>query len=140
MFGARYSRFAYPISVAFCALGFSLFGLPIWAQHGGGSAGGSHGIGGGGGAINRALFSPVEPGTNPNPEAGVIVPTTPATQKPVVNQDETCLPWVLPVAQTASVSVASLGVSGKARSQYDKACDAFEKKKLTEAEQHARDA
>ena len=40
----------------------------------------------------------------------------------------------------ATVSAIRLGVPGKARSQYEKACDAFKKKKLTEAEQHVRDA
>ena len=40
----------------------------------------------------------------------------------------------------ATVSAIRLGVPGKARSQYEKACDAFKKKKMTEAEQHVRDA
>jgi tetratricopeptide (TPR) repeat protein len=145
MVGGRYIRLAYSIPATLCVLILSLFALPVSAQHGG-SGGGSHGgsgggIGGGGiGTSTRAIYTPAEPGTNPNAEPGVIVPTSDTNQKPVVNEDETCLPWILPVAHAASVSVASLGVSGKARSQYQKACDAFKKKKLTEAEQHARDA
>lgn len=61
-------------------------------------------------------------------------------QKPVVADDESCLPWVLPTARNGSVSAIRLGVPENARSQYEKACDAYKKNKLTEAEQHARDA
>jgi predicted Zn-dependent protease len=76
----------------------------------------------------------------PNPESSVLFPTTSTTQKPAVIEDESCLPWELPDARATSVSAVRLGVTSKARSQYEKACTAFRKKKLTEAEQHARDA
>jgi tetratricopeptide (TPR) repeat protein len=76
----------------------------------------------------------------PNAEPGEIIPTTQATQKPAIVEDESCLPWELPNANATSVSAVRLGVTNKARSQYEKACSAFKKKKLTEAEQHARDA
>jgi len=38
----------------------------------------------------------------------------------------------------ATVSAIRLGVPSKARSDYEKACGAFKKKKFTEAEQHVR--
>ncbi len=139
MVGCRYLRLACPISVVFCAVGLSVFALPLCAQRGG-SGSGSRGIGGGGATNNRAVYTPVQPGINPDIDPNVIAPSMAPTQKPLVIEDESCLPWDLPVAQAASVSVASLGVTGKARSQYQKACDAFRKKKLTAAEQHARDA
>jgi len=66
--------------------------------------------------------------------------TTQPNQKPVVADDESCLPWDLPTARNSSVSAIRLAVPEKARNQYEKACGAFKKKKLTEAEQHARDA
>jgi len=40
----------------------------------------------------------------------------------------------------ASVSAIRLGVPSKARSQYEKACGAYKKNKLSDAEQHVRDA
>jgi tetratricopeptide (TPR) repeat protein len=67
-------------------------------------------------------------------------PTTQPLPRPVVAEDESCLPWALPDVRGATVSAIRLGVPSKARSQYEKACSAFKKKKLTEAEQHARDA
>jgi tetratricopeptide (TPR) repeat protein len=60
--------------------------------------------------------------------------------KPVVVVDEACLPWDLGDMRGATVSATRLGVPGKARSQYDKACSDFKKKKWPEAEQHAREA
>jgi tetratricopeptide (TPR) repeat protein len=71
-----------------------------------------------------------------------MVPTTGTQplQKPAVSEDESCLPWDLPIARSGSVSAIRLGVPNKARSQYEKACGAYKKKKMSEAEQHARDA
>jgi tetratricopeptide (TPR) repeat protein len=60
--------------------------------------------------------------------------------KPVVIEDETCLPWDLPDMRGATVSAIRLGVPSKARNDYEKACGAFKRKKLPEAEQHVRDA
>lgn len=60
--------------------------------------------------------------------------------RPVVDEDESCLPWDLASVRGSTVSAARLGVPGKARSQYQKACGAFKKNNLSEAEQHARDA
>jgi len=70
----------------------------------------------------------------------VIVPTAEPLTKPAVVEDESCLPWALPPARSSTVSATSLGVPAKARSQYEKACDAFKKKKWTDAEKYARDA
>jgi tetratricopeptide (TPR) repeat protein len=71
---------------------------------------------------------------------GMIIPTPEPPLKPVVIEDEACLPWDLPSVRGASVSAIRLGVPSKARSQYEKACSAFKKQKFSEAEQHARDA
>jgi predicted Zn-dependent protease len=60
--------------------------------------------------------------------------------KPEVIEDDACLPWELSDARSATVSAVRLGVPGKARSQYEKACGAFKSKKLNDAEQHVRDA
>ena len=70
----------------------------------------------------------------------IIVPTPEPISKPVVAEEESCLPWDLPSMRGTTVSAIRLAVPGKARSQYEKACDAFKKKKLTEAERHVRDA
>jgi tetratricopeptide (TPR) repeat protein len=75
-------------------------------------------------------------------EPGEIIPGT-GTQpmpKPVASEDDACLPWDLPSERGTSVSAVRLGVPAKARSQYEKACDAVKKNKLSEAEQHARNA
>src|ERR1700722_5100858 len=105
-----------------------------------GGSGGSRGAPGGGPPV-RSAPPPLEPGTEPNSEPGVFFPTT--TQpipKPIVTEDEACLPWTLSDVRGATVSAARLAVPAKARSQYEKACGAYKKKKFTEAEQHARDA
>ncbi len=54
--------------------------------------------------------------------------------------DEKCFPWKLSEARAATVGVKSLQIPSKARSEYEKACDASYKKKFEEAEQHARSA
>jgi tetratricopeptide (TPR) repeat protein len=125
--------------VASCALAFALFAIPVWAQKGSTGSGGSHGTVGGG-TINRPVYMPTEPGTQPNSQPGVIVPTAEPIAKPVAPEDESCLPWALPKARSTTVSATSLGVPGKARSQYEKACDAFKKKNWTDAEKYARNA
>jgi tetratricopeptide (TPR) repeat protein len=60
--------------------------------------------------------------------------------KPTIVEDETCLPWTISEVRGATVSVMRLGVPSKARGEYEKACGAFRKKKLAEAEQHVRKA
>jgi tetratricopeptide (TPR) repeat protein len=73
-------------------------------------------------------------------QPGDVMPGPAPIPKPMVVQDEACFPWELPDMRGATVSAAQLAVPSGARSQYDKACAALKKKKLTEAEQHAHDA
>jgi Flp pilus assembly protein TadD len=54
--------------------------------------------------------------------------------------DESCFPWKLAAARSTTVSVARLQVPANARIEYEKACDASNKNKFEEAEQHARGA
>lgn len=54
--------------------------------------------------------------------------------------DESCLPWNISVEKETAVSLASLNVPDGARGEYEKACDANNKNKFAEAEQHARSA
>lgn len=75
----------------------------------------------------------------PSSQPGDFANMEPLT-KPVVAQDATCLPWDLSHVRGAPVSAIRLGVPSKARREYNKACGAFKKKKLPEAEQHVRDA
>jgi hypothetical protein len=136
---------SYLTSVLFCASAITLSSFPVRAQKGGAAPGSSGGARGGsttmGGGGNNVYFPPTQPGIGayPNLQPGVIVPTE-TIPKPTVVDDEACFPWDIPSAREGSVSAIRLGVPGKARSQYDKACAAFKKQKLAEAEQHARDA
>ena len=128
---------------AFWALAIALFASPLLAQKSspptsGGSPGGSRGPTGGVPRGNSG-GAPIQPGTQPD-TPGVYLPTIEPIPKPVVVEDEACLPWDLADTRGATVSAIRLGVPSKARSQYDKACGAFKKKRLPEAEQRARDA
>ena len=69
-----------------------------------------------------------------------IIPDVQSQTKPAVSDDEQCLPWNFSAAQTATLSVTSLKVPSKARGEYQKACDASQKKKFEESEQHLRRA
>jgi tetratricopeptide (TPR) repeat protein len=82
----------------------------------------------------------MQPGIQPNTQPGIFIPTMEPLPKPVVIEDEACLPWDLPDMRGATVSALRLGVPSKARNDYEKACAAFKRKKLPEAEQHVRDA
>jgi hypothetical protein len=62
----------------------------------------------------------------------------PPLMKPVVVDDEKCLPWNLSAAQSTNSTVKALKVPSKARGEYQKACEASQKKKPEEAEQHLR--
>ena len=128
---------------AFWALAIALCALPLRAQKStpppsGGGPGGSRAPtgttprGNSGGAT-------IQPGMQPD-TPGVYIPTIEPLPKPVLVEDEMCLPWDLPDTRGATVSAIRLGVPSKARSEYDKACGAFKRKKLPEAEQHVRDA
>jgi hypothetical protein len=136
-----------------------LCAMPVLAQKGGapsGGAGGTRGTGGSGGTGatggtrnsggNGASSGPGSwptRGTMPgidNSQPGVFLPTPEPIPQPTVVEDEACLPWDLPDMRGATVSAKRLGVPSKARSEYEKACGAFRRKKLTEAEQHVRGA
>ena len=123
---------------------FALFAFPIRAQKGGGPSGGSSGGsrgGAGGGTVVRPSAPPIFPGTQPAEEPTVLYPTISGPlPKPVIAEDEACLPWPVPDVRGATVSAVRLGVPSKARSQYEKACSSYKKKKLAEAEEHARGA
>ena len=78
-----------------------------------------------------------------NPTAPPIaqpLPNIPPPLKPVVLQDENCLPWNLSEGKDTAVSVTRLEVPSKARSEYAKACDANTKNKFDDAERHVRGA
>jgi tetratricopeptide (TPR) repeat protein len=70
----------------------------------------------------------------------IIVPTMEPLPKPVIVEDEACLPWNVGDPRGATVSAIRLGVPQKARNDYEKACGSFKKNKLTDAELHVRDA
>jgi len=54
--------------------------------------------------------------------------------------EETCFPWKLAAVRSTTVSVTRLKIPSNARIEYEKACDASNKNKFEEAEQHARTA
>jgi tetratricopeptide (TPR) repeat protein len=54
--------------------------------------------------------------------------------------EEGCFPWKLADTRSTTVSIARLKVPPTAREEYEKACDAHNKNKFEEAEQHARSA
>src|ERR1700733_4354338 len=54
--------------------------------------------------------------------------------------EEKCFPWNLSDVHATTVSVTRLKIPPTARAEYEKACDAFNKDKLKEAEQHSRAA
>jgi hypothetical protein len=54
--------------------------------------------------------------------------------------EESCFPWNLAAVRSTTVSVMRLKVPSNARIEYEKACDASNKNKFKEAEQHARSA
>ena len=129
--------------MAFCALAIALSAFPIRAQKGGtGGAGGGGGSRGpsSGGMSGRSNLPTYDPGQPSISESEIFMPTTQTPQKPVVVEDESCLPWDLPGTRDTTVSAIRLAVPSKARGQYQKACGAYKSKKLNEAEEHVRDA
>ena len=68
------------------------------------------------------------------------LPDVPPIPKPTMADDEKCFPWNLSEVRATSVSVTSLKVPSKARSEYEKGCAASNKQKFEEAEQHVRSA
>ncbi|HLJ24881.1 MAG TPA: hypothetical protein VKT71_12285 [Candidatus Acidoferrales bacterium] len=68
------------------------------------------------------------------------MPDIPPFPKPAAINDEKCLPWNSSTVPGSLVSAPMLKVSSGARSEYEKACNAFHDKKFVEAEQHLRGA
>ena len=127
---------------AFCALAIALSAAPLRAQRSAPPSGGA-------GRGNPRPTAPAPTGTPPttqpacNPTTNpndVFLPTTQPPSRPVIVEDDACLPWDAPDVRGATVSAIRLGVPSKARNDYNKACGAFKKEKLAEAEQHVRDA
>ena len=78
-------------------------------------------------------------GMGHEPDAGTVVHSSNVDSNPVPHE-ERCFHWKLSEARAATVGVKSLNIPSKARREFEKACDASNKKKLEEAEQHARSA
>jgi tetratricopeptide (TPR) repeat protein len=121
-----------------CCIAVTL-SAPVYAQRTGG--GGTRSSGGNAGGGNPTMGSP----SVFNPQAaqpGIMQPMVAETPlaKPQMNEDEACLPWALSQIRGATVSVVRLEVPDKARSEYEKACGDFHKKKMADAEQHVRSA
>ena len=106
----------------YCALALSFFALPIHAQH-------TPRISSTGGRCNEE-----------GPCATSTMPDAQPFMKPVIVDDEKCLPWNLSATQTSTLSVTALKVPSRARGEYEKACIASRKKKFEESEQHLRRA
>jgi tetratricopeptide (TPR) repeat protein len=71
---------------------------------------------------------------------GPVISDLPPLAKPVIVDDEKCLPWNLSSAQAAAARITALKVPFGARGEFQKACAASQKKKLDESEQHLRRA
>src|ERR1700724_1071923 len=100
--------------MAFWALAIVLCAVPLWAQKGGPPSGGTGGGGGsrgpaGGSPPARAGGQTCQPGIQPQPGVGVFMPTMEPIPKPMVVEDEMCLPWDLPDMRGATVSAIRLG-------------------------------
>jgi len=111
--------------VALCVLALALSALPFHAQQ-----------------KIKPEFGPVGGPvcTGPAGCATPLIGDLPPLMKPVVADDEKCLPWNLSATQAAASSVKAVKVPSKARGEYQKACEASQKKKLEESEQHLRRA
>jgi hypothetical protein len=125
--------------LALCALATVLLAPATLAQKGGSRGGG----GGSRGPTGNAAPAPSRPPifANPVPEpVPPIMPDVPPLPKPAMFEDERCLPWNVSTARDTSVSVTSLQVPGKAKGEYQKACEANNKNKFEDAERHVRNA
>jgi len=133
--------------LTFCAFALALAVNPLHAQRSGGSAGGG-GMRSGGSSSSGSNATVAGPSVGNQPMPTMSQPdymqpgmmTEASMPKPQVVEDESCLPWALSEMRGATVSVMRLEVPDKARSEYDKACSDFRKKKFAEAEEHVRGA
>jgi tetratricopeptide (TPR) repeat protein len=125
--------------VVFCSFTFVLAGSSIQAQRTSRGGGVFPTTNGNANANNGPIFG--QPSLQPSVttmQPGV--PNLPAPPKPQIVEDESCLPWSLSDIRGATVNVARLAVPDKARSEFDKACSDFKKKKFADAETHVRSA
>jgi predicted Zn-dependent protease len=126
---------------ALCILSLGFLALPCHAQKGGSGGGGGGGNrGSSGGGISTvpnypSVYSNPYPQPMPQP-----YPDLPNPPKPAVFQEERCLPWNASEDRDVAISLTRLQIPSKAKSEYEKACDANNKKKFDEAEQHVRSA
>jgi Tfp pilus assembly protein PilF len=109
--------------VVLCALALALSALPFHAQH----------------------TPKISPNGGPRcnesgPCAASPIPDTPPLLEPVIADHEKCLHWNISAARATTFSVTTLKVPSKARAEYEKACNSFQKKKFEEAEQYLRRA
>ena len=113
--------------------------MPCLAQKGGAGGGGGARGGGGGGVTNVPAYPTIY---NPSVQPGIVqpMPDNQPLPKPTIFEDEKCLPWDVSEGKDTAVSVTRLKIPSNARSEYQKACDANNKQKFDEAEQHARKA
>jgi predicted Zn-dependent protease len=125
------------VTLSTFAFTFSVF--PLHAQRTSGTMGGGMRSAPAGGAESSgpSIFN-----GQPMSQPGAMQPMTPdqTIPKAEIVEDETCLPWAISSIRGATVSVMRLQVPDKARSEYDKACSDFRKKKFAEAEEHIRGA
>jgi tetratricopeptide (TPR) repeat protein len=131
--------------VGFCLLAVACLAFPCGAQKGGGASGGSGGGGNRGGSTGGGFPGAVNPNINVyNTPSSVNVPppitNIPTQPKPMLNEDEKCLPWLVSEGKDTAVSVTRLQIPSKARGEYEKACDSNNKGKFDDAEKHVRGA
>ena len=118
-------------------LAMAIPAVSIFAQGRIPSGGGTHGPTG---KPSTGVYRP--PNYNPPAADRTLQPTpdVPPIAKPTAPNDERCFPWNLSDIRSSSVSVTRLQVPSKARSEYEKACDASSKNRLEEAEKYVRGA
>ena len=141
--------------ITFSAIAIILLPAPFYAQRG--SSGGGPAPHGPTGRPTTGTTGTTRPGVwnsggcsnNPGVWASAGCPSLDNMQtmgdnspvsKPVIADDEKCLPWNVSEVRATAVSVARLKVPSGARKEFEKACDANNKNNFTEAEQHVRSA
>ena len=77
-------------------------------------------------------------GMGAKPNVTVVQSANADSKQPL--SEESCFPWNLSEARTATVSAAKLKIPPQATREYKGACDAFTNNNFSEAEQHARGA
>ena len=125
--------------VFFCAVAVALSAVPFHAQKGAPAGGGGTSRGTSGRAPGGTVTTNRYPTVYSNPTVEPEWQPFPDIQMPprhLIIEDEKCLPWNVSEMRAAAVSVSRLKIPSKASHEYDKACDANNKKKFDEAAQH----